>query len=69
MTLSRKNRGDEEERTSPFVEQAAVEETAQLHCEIPARLHRRLRILAIEQDTTMKDLVVTAIEEMLASKA
>ena len=51
------------------MEQAAVEETAQLHCEIPARLHRRLRILAIEQDTTMKDLVVTAIEEMLASKA
>ena len=69
MTLSRKDRGGEQERTSAFVEQAAAEETAQLHCEIPARLHRRLRFLALEQDTTMKDLVVSAIEEMLASKS
>ena len=68
MILSRKDRGGEQNRTSGFVEQAAAEETAQLHCEIPARLHRRLRILAVEQDTTMKDLVVTAIEEMLSAR-
>lgn len=68
MTLSRKDRRGEQDRTSAFVEQAAAEETAQLHCEIPARLHRRLRILAVEQDTTMKDLVVTAIEEMLSAR-
>ena len=69
MTLRRKDRGGEQERKSAFVEQASAEETAQLHCEIPARLHRRLRILAVEQDTSMKDLVITAIEEMLAAKA
>ena len=68
MTLRRRDREGEQERTSAFVEQAAAEATTQLHCEIPTRLHRRLRILAVEQDTTMKDLVVTAIEDMLASK-
>ena len=69
MTLSRKNRGGEQERTSAFIEQAAAEETAQLHCDIPAGLHRRLRILAVEQDTSMKNLVITAIEGMLSEKA
>ena len=69
MTLRRRETRSEQERTSAFVEQAAAEETAQLHCEIPASLHRRLRILAIEENTTMKDLVVSAIQEFLGSRS
>ena len=68
MTLSRRESRSEQNRTAAFVEQAAAEETAQLHCEIPASLHRRLRILAIEENTTMKDLVVSAVEQLLAAK-
>ena len=68
MTLRRRESRSGQERTAAFVEQAAAEETAQLHCEIPASLHRRLRILAIEENTTMKDLVVSAVVQLLAAK-
>lgn len=68
MTLNRRESRREQERTAGFVEQAAAEETAQLHCEIPASLHRRLRIMAVEDNTTMKDLVVSAIREFLSAK-
>ena len=68
MTLSRRESRSGQDRTAAFVEQAAAEETAQLHCEVPASLHKRLRILAIEENTTMKDLVVSAVEQLLAAK-
>ena len=51
------------------MEQTAAEETAQLRCEIPASLHRRLRILAVEENTTMKHLVVSAIQDFLVSRS
>ena len=69
MTLRRRESRGDQERTAAFVEQAAAGETAQLHCEIPAGLHRRLRILAIEENTTMKDLVVSAIGEFLSTRS
>ena len=68
MTLKRRESRSEQDRTAAFVEQTAAEETAQLHCEIPASLHRRLRILAVEENTSMKDLVVAAVEQLLAAK-
>ena len=52
-------RGDE--RTEAFVEQAAAEETAQLHCLIPESLHRRYRVAAAERRTTMTELVIAAM--------
>ena len=69
MTLKRRESRSGKNRTAAFVGQAAAEETAQLHCEIPASLHRRLRILAIEENTTMKDLVVSAVQDFLVSRS
>ena len=69
MTLSRRPSRRQQEHSNAFVEQAAAEETAQLHCQIPASLHRRLRILAVTEGASMKDLVVSAIEELLASRS
>ena len=43
MTLSSRPKRRQEERTAAFVEQAAAVDTEQLHCLIPADLHRRLR--------------------------
>ena len=42
MTLSSRPKRRQEERTAAFVEQAAAVDTEQLHCLIPADLHRRL---------------------------
>jgi aminoglycoside phosphotransferase (APT) family kinase protein len=35
----------------------------------PAELHRQLKILAAEEDTTLSELVVTAVTEWLAAHA
>ncbi len=34
-----------------------------LHIEIPEELHRRLKLRAVKQDTSLKDLVVDLLEE------
>ena len=46
MTMRSRPRRGGETRRATFVEQAAAEEMAQLHCMIPDELHHRLRMLA-----------------------
>ena len=67
MTLSSRPKQRQEERTAAFVDQAAAVDTEQLHCLIPAVLHRRLRVTAAEDRTTITNLVVTAIEGYFAA--
>ena len=68
MTLSSRPKRRQEERTAAFMEQAAAVDTEQLHCLIPADLHRRLRVLAAEERTTITSLVVAAIEGHFAAR-
>jgi hypothetical protein len=56
------------EQTEAFVNQAAVPETVQLHCLIPSATHRRLRILAAQEGTTVTRLVLAALEGYLAER-
>ena len=68
MTMhSRPNRRREEQRET-FVNQAAAEDTAQLHCLISADMHRQLRVMAAQEGTNMTELVKTAIENFLAAR-
>ena len=62
MTLHSRPRRQREERNPTFVEQAAAPEVEQLHCQIPAELHLRLRVRAAEQRSTITSLVVQALE-------
>ena len=66
MTLSSRPKRRQEERTAAFVEQAAAVDTEQFHCLIPADLHRRLRVRAAEEKSTIKKLVIAALEDYLA---
>ena len=69
MTMhSKPSRRREEEARNAFVSQAAAVETAQLHCLIPAELHRDLRVLAAQEGTTVTTLVVAALEGYLATR-
>ena len=65
MTLHSRPGRRRDVRSDAFLEQAAAEDMEQLHCQIPAGLHRRLRIRAAEEGTTMTRLVVAAIEGYL----
>ena len=48
------------------MEQAAAPEVEQLHCQIPAELHLRLRLLAAERKCTITSLVVQAVQDYFA---
>ena len=68
MTLhSRPSRRNSEQRDA-FVNQAAAAETSQLHCLIPADMHRKLRVKAALEDTSVTALVITALQELLAGQ-
>ena len=69
MTMHRRDRRRGESRTATFVEQAAAEETAQLHCLIPDELHHKLRMLAAEDRTTITALVTEALNDYVASRS
>ena len=69
MTLHSRPRQQQEERNAAFVEQAAVPEVEQLHCQIPAELHLRLRLLAAERKCTITSLVIQAVEDYFAGRA
>ena len=63
MTLRSRPGRQQEERSSAFVEQAAAPDVEQLHCQVPADLHLRLRVLAAERKCTITSLVIQALED------
>ena len=62
MTLSRRPNRRQDERNTAFVEQAAAAEVRDLHCQIPADLHRRIRVMAAERGIKMTAVVIEALE-------
>ena len=63
MTLSRRpNRRSESERNQAFVEQAAAADVRDLHCQIPASLHRLIRVRAAERGIKMTAVIIEALE-------
>ena len=67
MTLhSKPNRRNSEQR-DVFINQAAAE-ASQLHCLIPADMHRKLRVKAALEDTSVTALVIMAIENLFADQ-
>ena len=69
MTLSRRPDRRNDERNAAFVEQVAAEDVQDLHCQIPADLHRRVRVLAAERNTKMTAVVIEALEAYFADRA
>ena len=69
MTMRSRPRRCGETRRATFVEQAAPEEMAQLHCMIPDELHHRLRMLAAQDRTTITALVTEALSDFVASRS
>jgi hypothetical protein len=68
MTLHSRPERRQDRHQPAFLEQAAAVDTEQLHCLIPADLHRRLRVTAAEDRTTITNLVVAAIEGYFAAR-
>lgn len=68
MSMHSRPGGRREGRRETFVNQAAAVDTAQLHCLIPADMHRQLRVKAALEGTNITALVITAIEDFLADR-
>ena len=69
MTLSSRPNRRNDERNAAFVEQVAAEDVQDLHCQIPADLHRRVRVLAAERNTKMTAVVIEALEAYFAEQS
>ena len=68
MTMHSRPGSRREAQAAAFAERAAAEETAQLHCMIPEELHYQLRLMAVQERTTMTALVAAAIERFIADR-
>ena len=69
MTMHSRPGRRAEARRATFVEQAAAEEMAQLHCMISDELHHRLRVMAAQDRTTITALVTDALNDYVASRS
>lgn len=66
MTMhSRPSRKGRDQQADEFINQAAAVETVQLHCMIPKDTHRRIRMLAVQEDTNITNLVIEALDALL----
>ncbi len=66
MAFSRRPESpDDQERREAFREQAAAPDVTVLHCRIPSAVHRRLRHLVVDQDSSVTAMVIEMLEEGL----
>ena len=66
MAFSRRPESpDDQERREAFREQAAVPDVTVLHCRIPSDVHRRLRHLVVDEDSSVTAMVIEMLEEGL----
>ena len=57
-----------QDRVETFINEASAQEMVNLHCFIPSDTHRRLKMLAAKNGTTLTNLVVSAVEDLLAAE-
>ena len=70
MTMhSRPSRKGKGHQADEFINQVSAEEVVQLHCLIPQNTHRKIRMLAIQEDTTVTNLVREAVETLLNERS
>ena len=70
MTMHRKpSRRGQDQQSNAFINQVSAAETVPLHCLIPQDIHKRMRLLAVQEDTTITKLVLEALDTLLAHRA
>ena len=66
MTFARRPQSpDDQERRDAFREQAGAPNVTVLHCRIPSGLHRRLRHLVVDEDSSVTAMVIEMLQEGL----
>ena len=66
MTFARRpETPDSQDRREAFREQAAAPDVTVLHCRIPTELHRRLRHLVVDEDSSVTAMVIEMLREGL----
>ena len=66
MAFSRRPESpDDQERREAFREQAAAPDVTVLHCRIPSDVHKRLRHLVVDEDSSVTAMVIEMLKEGL----
>ena len=62
---SRPESSDNQEQRETFREQAATPNVTVLHCRVSFELHRRLRRMVMDEDSSVTAMVIEMLEEGL----
>jgi predicted HicB family RNase H-like nuclease len=62
VTLSKKKSGTNNQDLQNVLNEAKKEAVTPLHVQLPESLMKRLRIYAVEQDKSLRDVVIEALE-------
>ena len=66
MTFARRpETSGSQDRREAFREQAAAPDVTVLHCRIPSELHRRLRHLVVDENSSVTAMVIEMLREGL----
>lgn len=66
MTFARRpETSGSHDRREAFREQAAAPDVTVLHCRIPSELHKRLRHLVVDEDSSVTAMVIEMLTEGL----
>ena len=65
MVLHAKSGRRDSETKDRVLEELSAEPTKRLNVEVPASLHRRLKVESANRDTTITEMVVVALERYL----
>ena len=65
MVLNAKSRRRESEVKDRVLAELSAEPTKRLNVEVPASLHRRLKMESATRETTITDMVLVALEHFL----
>ena len=63
MVLKAKKSGEDDERKNKMLKAFTEEDTIRLNADIPASLHRELRIMCARKGVKMKQFVIEALTE------
>ena len=69
MVLNARSRRRESEEKDKVLAELSAEPTKRLNVEVPASLHRRLKVESATRDTTITEMVLVALEHFLDNTA
>jgi hypothetical protein len=65
---SRGDKPTEREGTEELIDDAAQEDQVRLNADVPKSLRKKVQMLSVEQECSMREVIIDALEEYLSER-